>query len=378
MPSGSWLVCPSCDLKHSPRPGGRCPRCGAEVVPPSDALGAALRPSPSAEHPRFPRDVGALGPRIAGGVLVLGGIVSAFSVSARDAAPGVTRVAPAAAALVAILLGIWLLRGSDSARRLAVGLVAFALVGAVAAGAVTGAWAVAAIFGVLCGATLLLLLGDPGRGRITAAGLIFAGALVAGTVGLPGVPPALRRVLVSSGTAEGDPVRGVAGPGWSLSVPPLRWYRARNQSFDLTEAGDRVGETSHAVFENRLVRTEGPAHLVVVSLRITGSPGLDLDAAAARLAEAASRKLERWKLLDVGTLPGRGGTRVLHATAVLERQDVEMLWGLYPNAPMFYVVLVAAERQTFPRLRDELEGILASFHSEALPGEPAPPAAAPR
>jgi hypothetical protein len=372
MPSGSWLVCPSCDLKHSPRPDGRCPRCRAEVVPPSDAPGAALRPAASAEHPRFPRDAGALGPRIAGGVLVLGGIVSAFSTSAREAAPGVTRVAPAAGALVAILLGIWLLRGSDLARRLAVGLVAFALAGTVAAGAVTNTWAVTAVLGALCGATLLLLLGEPGRGRIAAAGLVFAAALVAGIAGLPGMAPVLRTLLVSGGTTEGDPVKGASGPAWSLSVPPNRWYRARNQSFELTDAGDRVGQTSHAVFESRLLRVEEPAHLVVVSLRIAGSPGLDLDAAAARLADSASRRLERWRLLGVGTLPGRGGTRVLHATAVLERQEVEMLWGLYPNAPMFYVVLVAAERQSFPRLRGELEGILASFRSETLPREPAP------
>ena len=28
MPSGTWLVCSACDLRHSVRQDGRCPRCG--------------------------------------------------------------------------------------------------------------------------------------------------------------------------------------------------------------------------------------------------------------------------------------------------------------------------------------------------------------
>lgn len=115
MSSGAWQVCPACELRHSPRPGGRCPRCGAEVVAASDAPGAALRPAATAEHPRFSRVEGARGPQVAGGVLVLAGTVLALSPLVRDAAPGVVRVAPAAGALVAILVGTWLLR-----RRLAV------------------------------------------------------------------------------------------------------------------------------------------------------------------------------------------------------------------------------------------------------------------
>ncbi len=104
-----------------------------------------------------------------------------------------------------------------------------------------------------------------------------------------------------------------------------------------------------------------------MSWRVPGGGSLDLDAAAARVSDGSGQKLAKWKLLGVAPLPGRGGTRVLHATAWLEGRDVELLWGLYPNGPVLIGVVLAADPGTFAKLRPELDGILSSFRPEELP-----------
>ena len=69
MPSGTWHVCSACDLRHSVRQDGRCPRCGGPSGAP--APGEAWRPRPAA-LPSSQGNMRALGMRLVGGALILG------------------------------------------------------------------------------------------------------------------------------------------------------------------------------------------------------------------------------------------------------------------------------------------------------------------
>ncbi len=192
--------------------------------------------------------------------------------------------------------------------------------------------------------------------------------LVAGLTALVVVvrlAPAVKRMLVLGDRVRGSPVRDLKGRGFALTLPPDLWYVARQRRFELTDGGDPT-DPGRPVLEQRLLRADGRAHLAVVSWRLPGGGSLDLDAAAARVSDGSSRKLAKWRLLDVTPLPGRGGTRVLHATAWLEDRDVELLWGLYPNGQALVGVVLAADRGAFENLRKELDGILASFRTTQL------------
>ena len=191
-------------------------------------------------------------------------------------------------------------------------------------------------------------------------------ALAAAAAAIILLAPTLKRTIALGARAKGAPISFLAVRGFTLDLPSGLWYEARVPRFEITDGGDPM-DPDRPVLERRLVRVDGPAHLVVVSWRLRDG-GLDLDDAAALVSEGTSRRLEKWKLLGVTPLAGRGATRVLHATAFLEGLDVELLWGLYPNGPTVHGVLVAAEPSAFVRLRREFEGILASVRAFDPPG----------
>jgi hypothetical protein len=181
------------------------------------------------------------------------------------------------------------------------------------------------------------------------------------------VTPAVKRTIALGDRAKGAPVSFLAGRGFTLELPKGHWYEARVPRFELTDGGDQA-DPNRPALEHRLLRAGEPAQIAVISWSLLGDGSLDLDNAAALVSEGSARRLEKWKLLGVSPLPGRGATRVLHATALLEGRDVELLWGLYPNGPTVYGVLVAAETSAFVRLRREMEGILASVRAFDAPG----------
>ena len=192
-------------------------------------------------------------------------------------------------------------------------------------------------------------------------------ALAAAAAAAVFVAPTVKRTIALGDRAKGAPISFLAGRGFTLDLPKGRWYAARVPRFELTDGGDPM-DPDRPALEHRLLRAGEPAHLVVVSWRLRGDGALDLAAAAALVSEGSARRLEKWKLLGVAPLAGRGATRVLHATALLEGRDVELLWGLFPNGPTVHGVLVAAETSAFVRLRREFEDILASVRAFDAPG----------
>lgn len=300
--------------------------------------------------------------RIVGGAMLLGAALS-LGTPAPQVAQGSTAVYRAGALLPA-LLGIGLVLGHEFARRAMIALSALGLAGAFAFGIATHAWLAAILLAVLCGTYLMLLVGEPGGGRLILGSLVLLSALAASFVLRGGPGPAAARVLKMGDEIEGDPAQFVSGAAWRFHVPPRKWYVSKKKFPGLEDGG--------VTLERALVSPEGAATAFLISRRIPSDRGFDLDALSDELSKAWAKRFQSYVLHGVAPLPGRGGTRVLHLSGKADNEEFEALCGLYPNAPMFYALMVGASPRSFPTLREELEGILMSFQSDTLPREPTP------
>lgn len=195
------------------------------------------------------------------------------------------------------------------------------------------------------------------RGRLAFVFLLLVLGLAAFAVLRGGAGSIVTKILQWGDEIGGAPVQRVAGLGWSFQAPPKLWY-ATKRSFTDFEVGDRV------TLERALARPRGSAVAFLFSMR-TGDRGLDLDALTDEFSKTFLVKIQAHDVQPLGPLPGRGGTRVLRMSAKIDNKAIDALCGLYPDAPMFYALVVGAPPRDFPVLREELEGLLVSFRSEA-------------
>ncbi|HTS02140.1 MAG TPA: hypothetical protein VMN04_06425 [Thermoanaerobaculia bacterium] len=364
MGDGGWLVCSACGLRHTPRPDGRCPRCKAPSAPPDFDAAGAWRPPPPPAWVVSARDATSRGARIAGVFLLLNGVLGVAGALRVGSVAGVRDTVTAAGALAGAGLGAAILGGSSFARKTVILLTALAVPALLVLGAATRAWALAGAVLLVCLAYLALLVGDPGPFRVAPAAAIVAASCAAGLVAAAAPGPFAERLLALSGAVESAPVTVASGDAWRLTLPPGRWFRARRA----------VGG---ALPDATFVRPDGPAWLAVFPVETRGASTLDPDVAARVGSESVARQFDRWTLVDVSPLPGRGATRVLHGVAVKDGTEIEVLCGLFPNGPLFHVAVAGAAPRVFARLHGELTDALASFSSDSLPMPPAPLPAAP-
>jgi hypothetical protein len=301
--------------------------------------------------------------RIVGGAMVLGTLLAlgtSLPAPARDS-PTILR----AAALLPALLGIGLILNHEWARRTTIVVSALGLAGSVAFGIGTHFWILVVPLFVFCGTYLMLLVGEPGWGRLISGSVVLLTGLVATFLVRGGSGTFAAKVLQWGDEIESDPVERVEGPAWRFQTPPRLWYTSK-RSFPGFE------EDPDTKVERVLVRPEGSAVVFLISKKIPSDRGFDLDALADGISRTWAKKFSAFKLHGISPLPGRGGTRVLHMSARIDNADFEALWGLYPNAPVFHALMVGASPRVFTALRGELEGILASFQSDTPPPEPTP------
>jgi hypothetical protein len=300
--------------------------------------------------------------RIVGGAMILGTL---FSLGAQ--VPPIAQTSATVyrvGTLLPALIGFGLVLGQEFARRTMIALSVLGLAGAVALGLGTHIWIVAVILAVACGAYLMLLVGEPGGGRLILGCIILVAELAVSFFLRGGPGPAAARVLQAGDEIESEPVQRVAGSAWRFHVPPQRWYVSKRKFPDLESEG--------VTLERALVRPEGAATAFLFSRKIPSDRGFDLDTLSNGISKVWAKQFQSYALHDVAPLPGRGGTRVLHFSATANGEKFEALCALYPNAPMFYALMVGASPGSFPTLREELEGVLASFQSDTLPPEPTP------
>lgn len=361
MAAGEWLVCFACGLRHTPRPDGQCPRCKAPSAEPEpDAAGAAWRPPPPQTRAPTVGDVLPAGARVAGWIMIANGAVGLVGALRVASLSGSASTVAAAGALAGAAIGLAIVNGSDLARRIAVGLSAIALPALLVLGAATQAWAPCAAGALLCLANLALLVGDAGPARLVPAALVLAGGVAAGVSAALDPASFATKLLAWAGAVDSATVSEVRGPTWRMTFPAGRWHRAKRDF-----GGGPASEGS-------FLRPDGPAFATVLPVNVRGLESADPDLVARLGSESVAARFDRWKLLEVAPLEGRGGTRVLHGVAKKGLQEIEVLCGLFPNGPLYHVVVVGAAPKAFAKAKDELAGVLASFRSDTLPMPSAP------
>jgi len=375
-----WTVCPQCQLKHSRRPDGVCPRCKATLGDDSASDGDSAQlsePEPGAES--LPdvydgRPLGSaslfattapaaegvtLGARIGGAILVanaLGLLVEKGLSAAMDpgAGPALSFSSPVSV-LIDLVLGGMLLTGNRKG-------LTWAKVRVVLGGLLlpviyltTGNWLLAALQVAFAGGLALLLFGDPGRPRL-AGGLVAAGLVLAlQTVGLigmaTGTAPLASAMLATS--LEGDPVDTVEGEAcpWRVTVGGQRWYLRKAE----------VAKRENPLADRWLVWPAKDAHVIVIAERLDPGLVVDMEKFVDVVLENASAEVTDLQLAGREALHD-GGTLV-HATGTVDGLPVDYYYGLFASEPWIFQVVAFASRQQFPSVQGELRSIIDSFET---------------
>lgn len=401
-----WIRCPHCQLNHSVRADGLCPRChqsvgGASVAASAPASvpeaapitpGAAAAPaglpdlytpapqaegtpgraslpeiySPTSQPPATPGTTDraqasageeglALAVRVAGAFLVVNALVLLIERALLPAQTGALQM-NLGSAILDLVLGGMLVAGKPKVLpwvklRVVLGAVVFTIYYlAMEHDPVLAGFQLA-----VSGAFVLLLFGQAGAWRLRIASTVFALYLVLEVLGLSGSTLPARMRYAFTGELDGVVTGEVWGKGsaYRLLVPDNgQWFRRS------AEAARR----DNPDVDLWLIRPQSDAHVITVVEELEPGARLDLDRfSQAVLANAGGNGgevtvVER-RPLRVGAVPGR----FIHTSTVAEGLRLEFLYGLYTDGQSAYQVIAFVEEDRFKELGPELQELVTSF-----------------
>ena len=359
-----WTACPQCQLKHSLRADGLCPRCSTPVAEPGAGGETAHDRRPvlestlsSASRARDRDDVG-LGARIAGAVLVANGLAlmieAGLGVTMGQGAEASAGFRPSPIAMLFdLVLGGMLLTGNAKAllwtkiRVVLGGLLLPALFFA-RGESLSGSLQLAFSVGLA-----LLLFGEAGRIRI-AVGLLATGLMLAlETVGLVGMATGTTPLagLQYAAGLEGGPVEGVDGVAcpYRLTAPGGHWYLRKAE----------VAHEDNPLSDRWLVWPERDAHVFVIAEQVEPDLVVDLDRFAEVVLDNARNAAPDLEVMDSQPLAS-GGLR-LHTRGTINGIAIESYYGLYAREPWIFQVYAFTTDHHFDAVKDDLAEIVVSF-----------------
>lgn len=393
-----WTVCPQCQLKHTRRADGLCPRCHTSVgeasASPDPAPAVVPRPAsrPAAPRPATRSASGApapmpdvydgrplggstlfaepgparsgisLGARIGGAVLVANGLAllieSGLNVTHGTGGGGPQSFRSPVSMLIDLVLGGMLFTGNPKG-------LPWAKFRVVAGGIILPAVFLAQGEQLLAGLQLafsvgmaLLLFGDASRPRL-AAGLLATGTgLALETVGLfamaTGTAPLARMQLAP--TLERDPVEVVEGLvcPYHVTAGGGRWYLRKAEAV----------KKENPLADLWLVWPEKDAHVLVIAERIEPGIRVDMDKFADVVLGNARRSARDLRVLARDALHA-GGTR-LHTQGTIKGMAIESYYGLFAAEPWIFQVVAFTSQRQFAAVEGDLASILASFEAPRL------------
>ena len=374
-----WTVCPHCQLRHSRRGDGLCPRCRsplAEAAPPAESAAAGAHQPPPTSTPDvhdgrpvggsilFPessataREEVGLGVRLGGAVLVANGLALLVQL-ALSGTKGETKealhsfTASPISMLIDLVLGGMLVAGNPKGlpwakfRVVAGGLVLPIVFFAQGQGLVGGLQI------VFSGGLALLLFGEAGRLRLASGLLAAASVFVLNVVGMiamaSGTDP-LARALLSS-TLERQPVyevEGLACP-YHITAGGGRWYLRRAEA----------ARKDNPLADRWLVWPEKDAHVLVIVERLEPGLVIDMDKFAEAVLTNARRAASDLSVVGREPLP-RGGA-LLHTRGTTKGMAIESYFGLFAQEPWAFQVFAFASQGRFDSVKTDLGSIVASF-----------------
>jgi hypothetical protein len=381
-----WSVCAHCNLKHTRRPDGLCPRCHEAVGEKAHPAAAAAqadgmpdvydgravgeRPAGARRTPVRPqggptlfgaasppeREELPVGVRIAGAILVANGLALMIESGLRATMEGVPKPplgGSPIAMLIDLVLGGMLLTGNGKAlpwvkvRVVLGGLILPAVFFA------QGETFMGGMQLAFSGGLALMLFGDAGKLRI-AAGLLGTGfGLVMETIGLfaiaTGTAP-LAHVQMA-GSLESDTVSDVVGNAcaYRLTAGGNHWYLRK----------DEAAKKDNALADRWLVWPSKDAHVVVIAEKLDSGITVDMDRFAEVILGNVRKASPDVKVLSREALPG-GGTR-LHTQATVNGLQIESYYGLYAREPWIFQVIAFTGQRQFASVESELASLVASF-----------------
>ena len=355
-----WIVCAHCQLKHTRRGDGRCPRCHASMettAPPAATSPSvsipteAASPAVAVAEPvtRTPRVTLPPPDAIAGLVLVVNAMVNLADAAGTPSASGVLGMSGVAD----LVVGGLLLAGNASARELA-------LLRAVGGGILFpllhlahGSLFYAVLQVVLSLSTIGLLWRKPKGARLAvaaaAAGLCVAVQVISVAAIRMGTNPFGRLAWI--GQLESRPVTTVEGSrlAYRMDFPADTWYLRRRW----------IARKSNPLADRWFVRSDGNAQVVVTVETLPDNTAIDMDRREAAFIANVARKWVNY-VGEYQSIPSPRA-RVLHTRGIVEGIEMETITGLFGRAPYLIQVVAFTTRRHFADLKDELGRIVASF-----------------
>jgi hypothetical protein len=354
-----WIICPSCQLKHSARPDGSCPRCHQPVAGFQPAAGSwtqsAALPGTAAGAPaaQDAEETAPLGVRLAG----VGAMVLAVTNLIAFAA-GEHQTMLLGSSVVDLLLGGALALGVRSR-----GLLGFMIFRVVAGGIGFGAYlwstqgAAAGVVQVVLSTGFLLLL----IGRAGAARLVLGGALSLLALGVQGVGVKVilggdnpLTELLAGMQGYGAPVTSAEGQKipWRIDLPGGHW-RLRDAAATRRE---------NPAIDTMLAWPAKDAAIVIIAEDVGAGRTIPIDALADAVGQNAKKALKNYHVLSQDPLAtALDEAMMVHATGEVNGQTVEGLYGVFVDGSVAIQVTTLVGARKFAELEPELRGIIASL-----------------
>lgn len=399
-----WTSCPHCNLKHSARADGLCPRCRNPVSPAApfeappapapepparssatlyspppaaaapggtmfDPAGGGTVYSPSAAPPGGPTgrppsasspgseavDGVPLGARVAGAVLVLNAIALMAGGEMAAVGGGARRIG---SILIDLVLGGMVILGNEGALswtkiRVVIGAVVFTglLVG-------QGDMVSAGFQIAFSGALLMLLLGDARGLRLGLGAGVAALYFVLAVLGLG---QGFFTKMMLKGQVAGDPVTRVEGDAlkYHLTMPA-------NQQWYLREM--EAARKDNPDVDLWLVRPDSDAHVLTIVEDLSGEGDEDeegyqitLDDYVQYVIDSGRAASSEFQVVEQASLARPVYGRMLHTVSVVDGMSIESYYGLFLHGDRAYQILAFAEKDSFPSLKGELRQAIDSF-----------------
>ena len=201
---------------------------------------------------------------------------------------------------------------------------------------------------------VLLLLGKPGTLRIATAAVVCAPYFLMAAVGFvatkTGSNPIAASALAASGSISpsGGTLRGTKAE-YCIELPKERWY-LRDPA---------VARKDNELADRWATRPDVDAHVMVIAEEVPGAV-IPQDQFESAIEKEARNNLGAFHM--IGRDPIATGA-ALHYSGTAKGMNLEYYRGAFADGSRAYQVVAFATPASFEKIRDEITGIVKSFHA---------------
>ncbi|MFO0588595.1 MAG: hypothetical protein U0441_13685 [Polyangiaceae bacterium] len=316
----------------------------------------ASDPEPSPQYKPHDPKVATFAQRLGGGLMAMNGVLLLCEMALLPPQKSGSPVSGIGPAIVDIILGLVLLRGSASVLVWAIVRAALGMTAGAALRASEGP--VVVVYTVLlCASILGLLIGKADRIRTAVAGSVLGLCVAVEMVSLIGLSlgnnPLASLLMTASGDVEGSPVHEAQGrtAPYQLAFPNDRWYLRKQES----------AAKDNADADRWFMRPDKDAHILVIAEHVPGKT-LAVDAYADAIAQNMQREVPNLSIdAREPWAPNPTHGRVLRMHG--RRDNIDFTWYCvaFTAIERGYYMLAFGTQDTMRDLDAEIRSITDSF-----------------